>query len=351
MTRVCFVGAMLGRHQGFGHTQEMSLADHLQAEGYGVICTSAVRNRYLRLIDILATLIRNWRCVDVQCLGVYGGPSFVVEDMASLVGKLSRQRLVMVLHGGAMPEFMARYPAWSKRVLRRADVLIAPSPFLVRAAATHGFKADLIPNLIDLENYPYRHRRELQPRLLWMRSFHPLWNPEMALRVFRRVLDRLPHAVMVMAGQDKGFQAQTMGLARDLKLTDAVRFPGFLDRDAKATEGNTADIFLNTNRVDNMPVSVVEACAMGLPVVATKVGGIPDLLTDGDNALLVPDNDDEQMAEGVFRLLNDSALAGRLSANARRLAEQSAWVRVGPQWQRVFAPQGRHVASSVAGIA
>ncbi|RPI52973.1 MAG: hypothetical protein EHM55_15110, partial [Acidobacteria bacterium] len=126
MMRVCFVGAMLGRHHGFGNTQEMSLADHLQVEGYEVMCTSSVRNRYLRLLDILATLIRNRRRIDVQCLGVYGGPSFVVEDLASLVAKLSGQRVVMVLHGGAMPEFMARYPAWSKRVLRRADVLVAP---------------------------------------------------------------------------------------------------------------------------------------------------------------------------------------------------------------------------------
>ncbi|RPI57484.1 MAG: glycosyltransferase, partial [Acidobacteria bacterium] len=215
----------------------------------------------------------------------------------------------------------------------------------------HGFNAELIPNLIDLENYPYRHRRQLQPRLLWMRSFHPLWNPEMALRVFRRVHDHLPHAVLVMAGQDKGFQAQTMELARDLNLGDAVRFPGFLNEEAKIREGSTADIFLNTNRVDNMPVSVVEACALGLPVVATKVGGIPDLLTDGDNALLVPDNDDVRMADGVLRLLNDPDLAGRLSANARRLAEQSAWKRVGPEWQRVITPHTQPVAASLIGIA
>ena len=130
----------------------------------------------------------------------------------------------------------------------------------------------------------------------------------MALRVFRRVRDRVPHAVLVMAGQDKGFQAQTMELARDLELDDAVTFPGFLNMEAKLREGSVADIFLNTNRVDNMPVSVVEACAMGLAVVATKVGGIPDLLTDGDNALLVPDNDDERMADAVLRLLNDPDL-------------------------------------------
>jgi glycosyltransferase involved in cell wall biosynthesis len=184
-----------------------------------------------------------------------------------------------------------------------------------------------------------------------MRSFHPLWNPDMALRVLGRVREHVPETVLVMAGQDKGFQEQTVRLARDLNLTSAVRFAGFLDMDAKVREGNAADLYLNTNRVDNMPVSVVEACALGLPVVATRVGGIPDLLTDGDNALLVPSDDHVRMADAVLQLLRDPDLAARLSRNARSLAEQSAWQRVGPQWDGVFTPTQQPVAGSIVGIA
>jgi glycosyltransferase involved in cell wall biosynthesis len=243
----------------------------------------------------------------------------------------------MILRAGAMPEFMARYPHWSCRVLRRADALVAPSPFLARALARYGFMVQVIPNVVNLAAYTYRYRRALSPRLFWMRAFHPIYNPHMAVRVLAHVQKVVRDAALVMAGQDKGTQDDVQRLARKLGLDDKVHFPGYLDMLAKVHEGNAADIFLNTNRVDNMPVSVVEACAMGLPVVATNVGGIPDLLTDGKTSLLVPDDDDKAMAEAVLRLLHDPNLAGRLSANGRKLAERSSWEQVRPEWEQLFA--------------
>src|SRR5262245_56483075 len=140
-----------------------------------------------------------------------------------------------------------------------------------------------------------------------------------------------------MAGQDKGLEFEIRRLAEELGLNGAVHFPGFLDMAAKVKEGDAADIYINTNHVDNMPVTVVEACAMGLPVVATAVGGVPDLLTDGETGLLVPDNDDQAMTAAIQRLLNDPALAMRLSTNGRLLAERSSWEQVRPLWERIFA--------------
>ena len=102
-------------------------------------------------------------------------------------------------------------------------------------------------------------------------------------------------------------------------------------------EGDAADIYINTNRIDNMPVAVLEACAMGLPVVSTDVGGIPDLLTHGETGLLVPDDDDDAMARAVQSLLTNSELAGRISHSGRKLAESSAWERVRLLWEELFA--------------
>jgi glycosyltransferase involved in cell wall biosynthesis len=170
-----------------------------------------------------------------------------------------------------------------------------------------------------------------------MRTFHPVYNPEMAVRVLAHVRKAVPEATLVMAGQDKGIQADIKHLVHQLGLDSAIHFPGYLDMEAKVQEGNTADIFLNTNHVDNTPVSVIEACAMGLPVVATNVGGIIDLLTDNATGLLVPDNDDQAMAMAVLRLLHDPDLAGRLSANGRTLAERSSWEQVHSCWEWLFS--------------
>ena len=101
---------------------------------------------------------------------------------------------------------------------------------------------------------------------------------------------------------------------------------------------------------DNAPVALIEACAMGLPVVSTAVGGIPDVLQDGDTGLLVPDDDVEAMARAIVRLVSDSRLTGRLSANGRRMAGRSSWERVQPQWERLFAELSRPPVPGQRGI-
>jgi glycosyltransferase involved in cell wall biosynthesis len=327
---------MVGAHQGMIPTQGFLMANHFAEADYTVRTASAYRNRYMRWADIAWSLIRDHRSIDIQCLAVFSGPSFIVQDTASFLGKALGQRIIMVLHGGGLPEFIARYPNWARRVLARADALVAPSPFLKRAAEGLGFAVHVIPNLIEVSRYVYRERRVLRPRLFWMRSFHPLYNPAMAIRVLKRVKDQFPDATLVLSGCDKGLTPKLQEMTRECGVADAVRFAGFLDAAGKRREGDAADIYLNTNHVDNMPVAVVEACAMGLPVVATAVGGVPDLITDGETGLLVPDDDDEAMARQVCRLLGDPDLAARLSRNGRRLAERSDWSAVRPQWERLF---------------
>ena len=99
---------------------------------------------------------------------------------------------------------------------------------------------------------------------------------------------------------------------------------------------NKADIFLNTTNVDNTPVSVIEAMACGLCIVSTNVGGIPYLLEDGVDALLVPPEDTQAMANAVKRILSDRQLAAALSANARKKAGAFSWEKVLPMWEALF---------------
>ncbi|MBI3666345.1 MAG: glycosyltransferase family 4 protein [Acidobacteria bacterium] len=335
--RLGFIGPMVGRNPGYVTSQGEVLAALLRQTGYQVIAASGHKNRYVRLVDIAGTMVRQRRRVDLLALEVYSGRSFVVEDVASSLGALHRKPIIMILHGGNLPEFMARFPRWSRRVLRRAAALVAPSEYLARAVASWGFPARVIPNVVEVARYPYRYRPNVRPRLFWMRSFHAIYNPMLAIRVLARLRFRFSDATLVMAGQDKGLERQVQRFADKLGVSEHVRFPGFLDHAGKTREGEAADIFLNTTNVDNMPVAVVEACAMGLPVVSTAAGGVPDLLTDGETGLLVRPDDEEAVALAVETLVNDAELAARLSASGRRLAEASSWERVRPQWEQLFA--------------
>jgi glycosyltransferase involved in cell wall biosynthesis len=224
-----------------------------------------------------------------------------------------------------------------KRVLYRADNIVVPSTYLARELSWLGLKFEIIPNTLDLSHYPYRQRSRLEPRLLWMRTFHQTYNPEMALNVLMRVMVLYPQATLTMAGLDAGLQKEIQKLAFNKGLMTHISFPGILDTPAKYLAGQLHDIYLNTNRVDNMPISIIEMAAMGLPIIATNVGGIPDLLTHGETALIVPSNDDQAMAEAVNCLLANPGLVKNLSINARQMAESFTWQKVSPLWDQLFS--------------
>lgn len=335
--RLCVVGPMVARHSGRVTTQGEILANHFQAAGHRVICVSRSANRYLRLVDVAVTMVRSFSSVDIALIQVFGGPSFVVEDMASALARLFGHRIVMHLHGGAMPEFIARFPRWTRRVLDRAHRIVVPSRYLARTLDACGRRARVIPNSIDLSDYGFRQREHVGPRLLWMRSFHPIYNPLMALRVLARVRARWSDATLTMAGENKGFEQKVRREAEKLGVREAVRFAGFLNTARKRVEGGHADIFLNTSHIDNAPVAIVEAWAMGLPIVTTSVGGIRDMLTHGVSGLLVPDDDDEAMADAVLALIDHPSLAARLSSAGRTLAEEASWEKTRHQWDALFA--------------
>jgi L-malate glycosyltransferase len=348
--RLCFVGPLVGSNPGHVITQGERLSAQFRGAGYPVIAVSRSPNRYVRLVDMVSTLFRRRREIDVLIIHTYSGPSFLVEDIISWLGRRFGHVIIMLLHGGAIPEFIAAHPHWTQRVLKRADGIVAPSEYLARAVRPLGLRSRVIPNVFDVPLYPFRQRAAVKPRLLWVRTFHPIYNPLMALRVLARLRQTSPDATLVMAGQEKGMQARVQAEADRMGLRDAVRFPGFLDMAGKLREGLAADIFINTNHVDNFPVTLLEMCALGLPVVATTVGGIPDLLRDGQTGLLVPDDDDEAMAAAVRRLLQEPDLTARLSAQGRLLAERSTWERVRPQWEEVFEELTSPAPAAARGI-
>lgn len=327
---------MLGRNSGYVTTQGQILGDLFSNEGYTVISASSKLNRVLRLIEIIDTVIRNRKVIDVLIVEVYSGMNFVVADIIGRISLFFGLPTIFVLHGGNLPQFSRRYPRWTKAVLTRADKLIAPSKFLERELQDLGPSIEVIGNVVSLGDYTFRLRHRVEPKLLWMRAFHEIYNPQMAVKAFGSIKEKYPNASLVMAGVDKGLEPEIKKMVKEMGLQHAVRFPGFLDQQAKVREFSNADIFLNTNRIDNMPVSALEAFAMGLPVVATCVGGIPDLIQNGENGLLVPDGDVDGIVSAIDSLLKNGELAERLSLNGRKLAEKSSWENVRMQWEELF---------------
>jgi L-malate glycosyltransferase len=333
---LCFVGNMLGRNPKFVTTQGQIVADLFAEERYTVTCVSSKINRAARLFEIIRTLINGRKKFDVVLLEVYSGMNFIVAILASCLCGAFDLPLIMVLHGGNLPEFIRKYPKWTKFALSRADSIVAPSTYLSKQLRNWNFDVEVIPNVIDISQYQFRERKNVLPKLLWMRSFHPIYNPEMAIKVLQRLCQRGQDATLTMAGNDKGMEESLKLMTVEMGLSNRIRFAGFLDPDQKFTEFEVADIYLNTNRIDNMPVSVIEARAFGLPVVATDVGGLPHLIEHMENGMIGPTEDFESMVKNVEMLLDNPSLAQKISRRGRKLAEQSAWSKVRLHWEKLI---------------
>lgn len=335
--RILIVGNFLS-HTGGSRGVCEDLALRLQTVGHQVITTSRYRNRPMRLADMLSTTWRKRKHYDVAQVDVYSGPAFFWAEAVCHVLRRAGKPYLLILHGGNLPTFARRWPDRVRRLLQSAAVVTAPSRYLLEEMRAYRTDMELLPNPIDLGAYSYKCRQTVEPGIVWLRAFHAIYNPQLLARVVAELIQDFPSIQVTMIGPDKGdgsFQA-TQQLLEELGIADRFRFPGGVAKADVPKHLNSGDIFINTTNVDNTPVSVIEAMACGLCVVSTNVGGIPYLLDHEQDALLVPPNDPDAMADAVRRILAEPDLAAQLSRNARRKAEQFDWKTILPQWERLL---------------
>ncbi|MFA5206269.1 MAG: glycosyltransferase family 4 protein [Lentisphaeria bacterium] len=319
-------------------TVNEDLADRLEGRGWRVTRTSRRQNRLLRLADMLATTWRRRQDYEVALVGVYSGAAFFWAEAVTTLLKRLGKPVVLVLHGGNLPVFCRRWPRRAWRLWTLADQVVAPSPFLPARISLPPGKGRLIPNPLDLSAYPFRLRERVAPRLVWLRAYHDLYQPEVALATLAVLAKSVPDLRLAMAGPEKtpGAAAALRSLAARLGVAGRIDWGGKQPKADVPAWLNRGDILLNTSKVDNTPVTLLEAMALGLCVVSTDAGGIPFLVKDGEDGLLAPVGDTVALAERVRRLLDHPELAARLSAAGRRKAEGCDWSTVLPQYEDVL---------------
>lgn len=252
---------------------------------------------------------------------------------ALVVTRLYGKRIVLNYRDGRASDHLSK---WRTAIptIRRMDAVVAPSEFLVDVFANHGLKARSISNILDPAAFRYRRRRDLRPVFLHNRMLEPLYNVPCTLRAFQLIQRRFPGASLIIA-HDGRLREALEALARQLELRN-TRFIGVVPHDEIAALYDSAEIYLMSPDVDNMPGSILESFAAGLPVISTNVGGIPYIATDGETALLVPKGDHDAMAHAAVRLMTDPDLVERLTAAAYRSCGRYAEGPVRDQWVALY---------------
>jgi glycosyltransferase involved in cell wall biosynthesis len=247
--------------------------------------------------------------------------------------------------GGEAEAFLARESRWVVPTLVRASLVIVPSNFLAGVFRRHGVEAEIVQNIIDLSCFRPAERSAADPHLIMTRNLEDIYDIPTAVRAFASVKRVHEKARLTIAGSGPA-RPELERLTRELGLERDVTFAGRIDNEQIAELYRSASLFLNSSRVDNMPISLLEAMASGLPIVSTDVGGIPFLVEDGTTALLVRPGDPSAMADAVLRLLADRALGDRLVAAGLAAAQAYTWERVRPRLLAAYARALARGASS-----
>jgi glycosyltransferase involved in cell wall biosynthesis len=299
-----------------------------------------------RLLPYLAQLWRSAKHVDLYHVMANSGLSWHMFTAPAIwVARLRGKPVVVNYRGGEADNFMKKSRFWIKQSLDRTDAVIVPSGFLEAVFNRHGFHADVVPNVINLSRFSAGSigpapREKNDPCIVVTRNLEPIYDNANALRAFSIVKETFPASKLVIAGSGPEREALE-ALARELRVADAVTFTGRLDNEDMAALYRRADVMINPSLVDNMPNSLLEALASGVPVVSTNVGGVPYMVEHERTALLVPPHDSTAMATAVLTFLNDPAKAQRFKEAGIEAVQQYSWPRVRGQlletYERVLA--------------
>jgi L-malate glycosyltransferase len=333
--KLLYLGNQLSKH-GYNKTTIETLGLQLEQGGYAIYYASDKKSFPLRLLDMMWSVVIYRKKVTYVLIDTYSTKAFWYAFFCSQLARVFNINYIPILHGGDLPNRLKQNPKLSRMVFANAYKNVAPSGYLKQAFESIGFSNVIhIPNSIEIDKYVFKSREKLTPKLLWVRAFASIYNPEMAVKVLQQLQEKYPSASLTMVGPDKDGSLQTTkDFAKSIGVI--VNFTGQLTKEDWWQLASEHDIFINTTHFDNTPVSVMEAMALGLPVVSTNVGGIPYLVKDKENALLVNDNDDKAMTKVILDLLEDQEKARVLALNARKFIEQMDWEVVKEEWKQVL---------------
>jgi glycosyltransferase involved in cell wall biosynthesis len=292
-----------------------------------------------RIVPYLAELRRAARGATLfHVMGNSGWAFHLFAAPALLVARRARVPAILNYRGGNAEEFFRRSTGIAKRWLRTADAVVVPSRFLQDVFAKLGVEVEVVPNVVDLEVFrpaPPRATNGVGPRLLIARHLEPIYDVETGLRAFGLVRKSLTGAVLDIAGS--GPEGERLRrLALDLGLERDVHFVGPVVNERMPELYRSADLVVNPSLVDNMPISILEALASGIPVVSTNVGGVPALVENGRDAVLVPPRDPAAMAEALVSLWKEPGRREALREAGLRKARAFGWSSVRGDWARVY---------------
>ncbi|WP_309492913.1 glycosyltransferase family 4 protein [Candidatus Hecatella orcuttiae] len=285
------------------------------------------------------------------------GHFYNTTEMAALASKLSGKPLVITPHFQPYWAYLDRKERLARMLYERsvarpvfqaAKKIVAVSPYtktyLVENFGVKEEKVHVVPNGLDLsrftnlpDGWEFRERFGISGLMvLFVGHLSQRKGVRYLVQAIPQVLKSIPDAVFVFVGVDRGEKSLLESLIKQFGVDSHVVFTGYMPDEELTSAYAAADLFVLPSLFEAFGITLLEAMACGLPIVATKVGGIPHVVLDGQTGLLVEAGDASQLADALVTLLSDRALAKKMGELGRKVAQEYGWNTVCDKILKVY---------------
>ena len=277
---------------------------------------------------------------------------------ALLYAKRKNVPLVVTYHGDMIDTyngFISKtlvyfYNKLVTKLLSYADVIISPSECYIDESRFLGKYLDkivVIPNGINAYEFDISYSKEEcrgkiglplnNKMVLYLGVIHPHKGPDVLLKAMPKIIKEVPNTELVFVGRETMKKELEM-LSKKLGIDKHIKFAGFVEEILKPLYYKAADVFVLPSVMKHESFGIVnlEAMACGIPIVASIIGGVPDVVKDGENGLLVQPKDSNELADAIIYLLENKEEREKMGKNGRGKVKDYSWERIADMTEKIY---------------
>ncbi|MGM0609426.1 MAG: glycosyltransferase family 4 protein [Candidatus Muiribacteriota bacterium] len=284
---------------------------------------------FLRVLFFLFKLKKKLKKTDtVFFLTGFYNYFFWVTLPSIILIKISKKKIVLSARGGGAKSFFVKYRFVCRFIIQKADYVIVPSEFLKNIFWKKlRLNTIIVPNIADLNQFIFLRRNVFKPKLIVTRSLERIYGIDTVIKSFYELQKSFPEAELGIVGGGS-LEKELKELVCKLEIENKVSFYGEVGHENLPLMYSKYDIFVNASKIDNLPGSILEAFASGLPVVSSNSGGIPYMVKHNYSGLLCEADDYKSLTSNILKVINDPDLGYYLSANAFKELEKYTWPNI-----------------------
>lgn len=275
---------------------------------------NTVANAVQLLYSLIATTLKLLLCRRITIVHIHtaSNNSFRRSAMFITLARFFRRKVIVHVHGGGFKEYYDKNTSFVHKNLLKCDTIIALTEYWKEFFEGLGFEnVIVVPNIVDSPIIQEKKYHDDKVHILYLGLITKAKGIYDLLDVINEHKVEFDGKITLHIGGN-GETITLQNIIKEHGFSNIVKFEGWVSGDKKVELLNNTDVFILPSYTEGLPISILEAMSYSLPVISTPVGGIPEVVRDGENGFLIKPGDKDALFNAIVRLANDEELREKM---------------------------------------